>query len=694
MAHVLVYGGEGAAFAGLPHAVESLARLGGHAYDVQLIQLESLVRDPWDAVTALLVLPDGAAPAYRAALARAAPRLGAYLRRGGRVLAMGAAAECLCSAPDGAPDGAPSEAPLVVFPGTYRAEACPRGTVRLTARGAALEAAGADEGRACGTFVGGTGGEIAVLATYEGGSPAAVRCAVGSGAALLVGVAATQALVPLGVPPGSGADAARLQTLAAWLQDEGLRLGGAPDAPCGPPSITDPVRLTPVYVASRSDAVLGALRAALVAAASAEVPRSEAELSSVAAVLAARRGALDTAAVVRDTHDVYTVLDARRGAADALAALHEACLDAEHAAYGGADTDWRRVPKYVVLVPRASGVLDDVAAGERVAPFFVLPRYFAALDAARAALRARALPWPKAPPSVAVGDAVGYVQVATSTQTLLEQNRALLHAAAPGTTLVATHQVAGRGRGRNAWISPCGCLQFSTRLALPARAGAKSVFLQYLAALAIVYGLSEGLGAAGDALRGRLRVKWPNDVYAEVADAPAGCVRRELGGVERRFVKIGGILVNAQYTEGHFDLVVGCGVNVTNAQPTTSVAEVVRQFGGGAGDVTQERCAAAIFAALERVLSAFEAAAYDFAPFAAAYRAVWLHDDQEVTLDGARMRVVGVTRDYGLLRTVPHASPLRAGDAGAWGAAPVAGSVDVQPDGNSFDMLQNLVRSK
>ena len=42
----------------------------------------------------------------------------------------------------------------------------------------------------------------------------------------------------------------------------------------------------------------------------------------------------------------------------------------------------------------------------------------------------------------------------------------------------------------------------------------------------------------------------------------------------------------------------------------------------------------------------------------------------------------------------PVSSSVRAADDAAWAAGGVAGAVDVQPDGNSFDMLQGLVRPR
>ncbi|KAI3617525.1 hypothetical protein CBS9595_003434 [Malassezia furfur] len=678
--------GEGAAYAALPHAVESLTRVCGESYDVQMIAGAALANEPWDAVTQLLVLPDGASvPAYRAALAPAAPRLEAYVRRGGHVVAVGAAAACLCAAVAG--DDAPAGALPPFFGGTFRAVPTERAAVEVRVGDARMPLACLDA-RAYGVL----DGAPSVCLAQVGDAAVGVACRVGQGSAVLLGVDVTRPLVPIGMPPGTGSDAARLDTLAHWLAREAqLHVARPRAAPVGPPSLTEPVRLAPLYVVSRSDAMLAAFRGALCAAATADT--AGAALPGVARVLADRAGSVRVAGVVREA-DTYTVLDVERDAAASLAAVHEACWDADYAAYTvDAAVDWARVPKYVAFVGAAARLVDDDEAGAaRVAPFFVFPRYFRALVAARLAFRRPgALPWPLGAGQMSVGDVLGYGQVVTSTQTLLERNRALLHAAPPGTTLIATHQVAGRGRGANAWVSPGGCLQFSTRLAWPLGAAAKSVFVQYLAALAIVYGVSEGV-EGGAALRGRLKIKWPNDVYGEVPAAAPGSVAVEREGVTRHYRKLGGILVGAHAGADAFDVVVGCGVNVTNARPTTCLAEVAAAAGGAAPAL--EACAAAILAAFERVLSAFVAASYDFGVLVDAYRAAWLHSDQVVDVGGARMRVVGVARDTGLLRTVPVASAVRAADAAAWAPGAVAGAVDVQPDGNSFDMLQGLVRPR
>ena len=110
---------------------------------------------------------------------------------------------------------------------------------------------------------------------------------------------------------------------------------------------------------------------------------------------------------------------------------------------------------------------------------------------------------------------------------------------------VGTHQLAGRGRSGNSWVSPKGCLQFSLRLRVtfaelpPARL----VFIQYLFALAVVEACRDSsvLGPRGD----RIRVKWPNDVYV-------------VGGRDiAKTTKVAGILVYTAFEGSAVDIIIG-----------------------------------------------------------------------------------------------------------------------------------------
>lgn len=52
-----------------------------------------------------------------------------------------------------------------------------------------------------------------------------------------------------------------------------------------------------------------------------------------------------------------------------------------------------------------------------------------------------------------------------------------------------------------------------------------------------------------------------------------------------------------------------------------------------------------------------------------------------------QVRVIGITGDHGLLRTIPEGrGPGRLGSAVEY--------IDLQPDGNSFDLMANLIKSK
>ena len=64
-----------------------------------------------------------------------------------------------------------------------------------------------------------------------------------------------------------------------------------------------------------------------------------------------------------------------------------------------------------------------------------------------------------------------------------------------------------------------------------------------------------------------------------------------------------------------------------------------------------------------------------------------------------RVKIVGMTPDYGLLRTLP----VGRSDSGGYGGLGHSGYdvsrqsspfVDLQPDGNSFDIMAGLIKSK
>jgi len=241
---------------------------------------------------------------------------------------------------------------------------------------------------------------------------------------------------------------------------------------------------------------------------------------------------------------------------------------------------------------------------------------------------------------------------------------------------LASHQLTGRGRGSNVWISPLGCLQFSLllRTSLANIPASKLVFLQYLASLAIVEACREEtvLGKLGE----KIRLKWPNDLYVVL----------ESGEEER--MKIGGILINTSFTADKVDIIIGCGLNVSNEPPIISLAQLLSP--DSKRQLSIERIAAIIMAKFESMWSTFLTHRGSFEPFMSLYLERWLHSDQLITLTTTTppktVRITGISPDYGLLRTLPERT--------GWSSDADEGFIDLQPDGNSFDMMSGLIRSK
>lgn len=251
--------------------------------------------------------------------------------------------------------------------------------------------------------------------------------------------------------------------------------------------------------------------------------------------------------------------------------------------------------------------------------------------------------------------------------------------------------------------------------------------MQYLAALAICDGLDAD-GKLG------VRLKWPNDIYAFAEGVGAA----EEG--KKGKAKLGGILVNSSFVDGQWRVVVGCGINILNDLPTTSLAQLhdlqARRKGTPGKVPSMEESLAAILVSFEGFWNTF---LHDqgFEGLLDEYLGRWLHtyvphsiripsmgtnmsdSDQPVTLTTTtppqQLIIKTITLDHGLLRCVPdrRGEPRRsmydpgsedrssyAFGAGALGRGMQALGlskteyVDLQPDGNSFDLMSGLIKRK
>ncbi|XP_067289411.1 biotin--protein ligase [Pseudorasbora parva] len=255
-----------------------------------------------------------------------------------------------------------------------------------------------------------------------------------------------------------------------------------------------------------------------------------------------------------------------------------------------------------------------------------------------------------------LGRTIIYADVTSSTMDLL--NRFVLQSPQEvGLIAIAARQTQGKGRGGNAWLSPLGCAMFSLHLQVPlnSRLGQRLPFLQHLAALAVVQSVRT-LPGYEDL---DLRLKWPNDIYYS------------------HLMKLGGVLVNSSLTGQTFSLLIGCGFNVSNSNPTVCINDLVRQqrrHGGDLEPLQPEQLIARSISLLERYISDFQQRGpQELLPL---YYSRWVHGGARVRLwseDGPEAEVVGLDEN-GFLQ-------VRSGDQ----------LESVQPDGNSFDMLRNLV---
>lgn len=282
------------------------------------------------------------------------------------------------------------------------------------------------------------------------------------------------------------------------------------------------------------------------------------------------------------------------------------------------------------------------------------------------------------------GSILIYGEVVTSTSVMPNSNLSLLRQLPSGLVLAANVQVSGRGRGGNLWINPYGVLASSLILELPVNYHhAPVVFVQYLTALSVV----ESLKTLPGYEELPIRIKWPNDVYV---------LKPEYFGkkltpdeAEPAWVKISGILVNTNVLDNNYKCIVGTGINLSNSAPTTSINSTITAWntftGGALAHISSEQLLASYMHQMDILFNRFKQ--LGFKSLLPLYYKHWLHTDQVVRLQDhgfTRAKITGITDDFGLL--VAQEVGL---DDRATGV-----KYHLQPDGNSFDMFNNLISKK
>ena len=211
-------------------------------------------------------------------------------------------------------------------------------------------------------------------------------------------------------------------------------------------------------------------------------------------------------------------------------------------------------------------------------------------------------------------------------------------------------------------------------------ASAPVVFVQYLAAMAIVQAIKSYDGAKYKNMP--VKLKWPNDIFA--LDPNAAKDSKDEAR-EKAYTKIGGILVNSHYNSSEYIAVCGIGLNTANSAPTISLNDLLPDK--SLPSFTLERLLARILTCFESLYTRFLRNGFDM-DLENMYYQNWLHMDQVVTLEaegGMKARIKGITRDYGL---------LVAEEISEWDGKSKGRIWTLQSDSNSFDFFKGLVKRK
>ncbi|CAF9919238.1 MAG: biotin holocarboxylase synthetase [Heterodermia speciosa] len=664
--NVLVYSGNGSTVESIRHCLYSLRRLLSPSYAVITVTGEAIIKEPWTPSCALLVFPGGADLGYcRTLNGEGNRRIRQYVERGGLYLGLcagGYYGSQRCEFELGRKNmEVAGNRELAFYPGTCRGCAFP-GFVYHSEKGTkAAEVAVSKTALTKGSiptvfraYYNGGGifvdapkyqdQGVEVLASYTEdicvdageGRAAVVYCRVGEGAAILTSNHPEFAAVNLDKNadiPGfdkvvdalTEDDPQRTDFLKACLWKLGLEVNQEQNVV---PS------LSRLHLSSILPSYTSELMASL-----ADIITTE-----------------DGKEYIQDENDRFCIerMSTWSFGSVANALPTSGSVTAEEEADQDRILDYSKITKHIVIQ-------DQQVPQSKETPYFNHHAFFANLEYFQSR-------------STEGGDAYGkhllYGEVVTSTNTILEKNTHLLRRLPSGFTATATVQVAGRGRGSNVWVSPAGSLIFSTvvRHPMSLMPHAPVVFLQYLAAMAIVEGIKDYDAGYQNV---PIKLKWPNDIYAlDPADSAS-----------KTYVKIGGILVNSHYSSEEYLSVIGIGLNTTNASPTTSLNALKPP-----APFTLEKLLARILTSFSDLYARFVRTGFD-KDLEGLYYKHWLHMDQIVTLEtegGARARIKGITRDWGLL----IAEELGFGDR-ATGRI-----ITLQSDSNSFDFFKGLVKRK
>ena len=262
-----------------------------------------------------------------------------------------------------------------------------------------------------------------------------------------------------------------------------------------------------------------------------------------------------------------------------------------------------------------------------------------------------------------------YAPICTSTQIILLNEPELLGALPNFSVFVADHQVSGKGRAGNFWISSPACLQFTLLLEHPTEHNNRLPLLQFLMAISIAETINSfPINGGKNKNNIHARIKWPNDIYLCKDD------NDDVIG------KVAGILVNCvsgskKIKTTNTQVLIGVGINILSDPDLPNITHLNDHLDE---DLRKEDV-------LAELLNRFQCIYMEFIssgkfPFEDYYKN-WLHSNKFISATESqpddRIRIRGID-EFGYLVGLDEKGKL----------------VKFEPDGNSFDMMKNLIKRK
>ncbi|KAI8639527.1 biotin-protein ligase [Parasitella parasitica] len=643
--NVLIYNGNGTSLSAVNQTYTTLKAILGHAYDIIKVDASTLKSEPWEETCSLLVIPGGRDSPYCHDLnGQGTAKIKEYVHGGGHYVGFCAGAYFASQNIEFEKGNKDMEVigsrELGFYPGTSRGTMFP-GFVYNSERGAKAVSILQHQETFKAYYNGGgyfvrpqQHKQVKVVCTYqdpglcddEDTVAAGVQCLVGKGSALLFGFHPEYDVNLLDLTDNDDMEqitqdlTASLpkcrEFLSQLLSEIGLKVNRVEQ---------NVPELTPIYLATASGELLQTLTANLLNQA-------------------------DKDSIFNDANDSFYISQISEQKENALTEkLGQLSLKREAE---------DKPPVLKILYPSLDKAKVTQIPQTSLTPMFDLSAFFESL-ADRRKLEWGGGAWYR------FGNAILYSEVITSTQTVLDKNYNFAQCLPTGLVCLATNQISGRGRGRNSWVSQAGALQYSFVVRHSLRLSKSPVvFIQYLIALAIVESIRTRKGYEDVPLR----LKWPNDIYADLGDE----------GLK----KVGGLLVNSSFVQDEFLLVIGCGINLDNTHPTVSINDVIQKHNPKLRRLEREQVLAHALVTFEKYYMEFCEKGMG-AWFLDKYYERWLHSNKLVTLtthNDEKARIVGITSDYGMLEAVSADNSKV--------------KFTLQPDGNSFDMLKGLIIKK